>query len=711
MSRNRLILNGKAVPLPPDAEIAITYQARDIRNLASFDGAYAETLVLPDTSEVRAALEHSELVTSATDTPYKLLPASLESGFNTVLQGVAGHTEVNEGFSIDLNGLNADWFESIRDKNLQELALSEFDHAYNPTNVAAANTHLLSRGYLYPLANYGYWTNRYLDGTNQHFTELFPAVYVKTLLEKMAGSYTLTGSLLTDPRFTKMVVPFTNGRLRYRESYRQQYNLTSKTSINRTYTSPLRVQFDNATPAGYWANNGEYVTPVNGWYKVKAVIKLSVQCHPDVVNTLRISHKDIHGAVHELTTAEVRNGDNQQITLEINTHLLNPAEKLYVFYNVGYGEGQPNNTQMHTGSTFEVELQNAVAPYGQMHLDANLPDLSQEDLVMTVCNLFNVLIQTDPIQKVVRLDLLEDIKSKPVVDWSGKIDWTVKPRTTFALADYAQKNIIGFEPLEYPDSFGQERQDIAIIPIANERLEAENELYISPFTSTEERPAFRNTVSLPYIPMVTVKVDSFGLWRDWVEYSAVDHVYWGGNYWKGLTTNTNLMPGYGSTDWEIVSIDDVLEFGGATPRLLLVEPRGTGRSVPVGENAIGGTHTLLNTQAVFNKPDGSGINAEAMRYAYHGITAKMLTQTRLLTLDVRLKLPDVNQLDFLRPVMLNIPAKNLEGLFYLNKVSQFNPDNNASTEVELVRLYGLPLATASSALHLEYSEEYSDEYN
>lgn len=709
----RLILNGKVLPLPPDTELAITYQAHDVRKLGSRDGAYAETIELPDTNEVRAAVENSHLVTSATKTPYRLLPASLEYKQNAVLTGVAGHTEAGAGFTFEVNGLNADWFERIAGKNLQDIDLSDLDHAYTPANVAAANTHDPERGYVYPLANYGFWDFRYLDGTNQHFTELFPAVYVAELLKRMAAPYTLSGSLLTDARFRKMALAFTGGQMKYRAAYVEQFTGKAATNISRYYDrNPVRIKFQTFTGSGLWGSNSEYLTPQNGCYHVKATVNISVTASEGLVNTIELVYIDTTGTALILATQEVRNGENQTVTLEASTNLLNPGEQLYLAYDpiLSDPNSTTNNTQILPGSTFEVSLENTVAPYGQVHLDANLPDMSQEDLVLTICNMFNVLIQTDPIRKIVRLDLLEDLRRRPVVDWSNKIDWSQRPRVAFALPDYAQRNVLGYEPLEYPDSFGNEQQDITEITVDNERLGREGELYISPFTSTQMRPAFRGNLLLPYIPMVTVKVSSFGLWRRWVKYSEVDYVYWGGNYWKGKDYSTNLMPGYYSDYWEIVPIDEVLEFSEATPRLIMVEPRGTGKSIPVGENAIGGTHTLLNTQAVFEKADGSGLNAEALRLSYYGITEAMLKDTRILTLRMRLKLPDINQLDFLRPVMLNVPTRNLEGLFYLNKVIQFNPEHAGSTEVELVRVYGLPLATTESA-HLEYSEEYSEEYN
>ena len=254
------------------------------------------------------------------------------------------------------------------------------------------------------------------------------------------------------------------------------------------------------------------------------------------------------------------------------------------------------------------------------------------------------------------------------------------------------------------------------ITVDNERLEPEKEIFISPFTSTEVLPAFRNKQLMPYIPRVRVKVNSLGLWRSVVPNNVDDFVYWGGNYWKSKTSNLNKLPGNATaSDWEAVPADDVLEIKEAKPRLMLVESRGANNFINVGENALGGTFNPLNVQGIYSKPNGSGINAEALKIAYHGITERLLTKTRFLNLKIRLSLPDISQLDFLRPVKLFIPERNLEGMFYLNKVSQFNPVNNESTEVELVRIYGMPVKTTPITTvttgHFEYSYEHSNEFN
>lgn len=719
MSRTRLILNGVAVPLPPDTEIAVTYQAHDIRNIGSRDGAYAETFELPDTAEVRAALGHSNLINSDTYAPYSLIPATLEQDYNTVLTGNAMHTEAGEGFFFEFTGLNADIFERIKGKSLQDIDLSDLDHQYSNLNVTGANTHDAARGYLYPLINYGYWNTRYLDPTNQYFAELYPAVYVSTLLERMAAPYTLAGSLLTDPRFAKLVVPFTNETFRYRESYAEQFTATGSMTGPNYYTKFAKIITFNTyaqnTP-GLWVG-GKYIVSQRGRYHLKATLNMDMSAPAGKINEIYFSWRDVaNNDVHEFQAVEVQAGDNQTITVEVDTGVIPAGDELYLWWFPGGPPSTQNNVYFNAGSTIEITLINEVVPYGITQLDANLPDIPQEELLLTICNMFNVIIQTDTPRKVIRMDLLRDIKNKPGLDWSDKIDFSTKPKHVFTLADYAQNNILGYEAIEEGYGEGVTEQDLTIITVDNERLELEKETYISPFTATYLRPAFRGSQLLPYIPVVAQQVLSFGIWRASINYGVPDYVFYGGDYYKALRPTIGDTPTVSPDDWEQVPQSEVFQFSECTPRLLVVETRSGGLgTIPVGDPGVGGTFSNLNTHGIFEKSNGAGINAEAMRTGFHWITEKMLQDARLLTLKMRLTLSDISQLDFMRPITLNVPQKGIEGAFYLNKVSQFNPTNAASTEVELVRLYGFPVVTAVATEeptgNLEYSEEYSEEYN
>lgn len=705
----RLILNGKVVPLPAETKIAITYQARDIRNVATHDGAYAETITLPFTHAIQRALENSDLLTSTTKTPYRLLPVAIEQDYNSVLTGVAGHTEVNEGFVLDINGNNADFFNELKGKNLTDLDLSDLDHVWDNDTVGNSNSHDPARGFIYPLINYGKLTDRYLAKGNVRFDELYPAVYASTLLERMAEGYTLAGSLLNDLRFQRLIVPFTNDYFVYRESYRAERDTKAVSTVAVQYlpgSSALQLDTVVYDPLGLLNATEQYVVPQLGNYQVKVSFIIDVNFTGIAATDFLIRVIRAAGGVEVWHTTSLQKGHNQKVEVDITLLNLRPGD--VIAFSI-FPPTTTFNTFIKAGASVEVKLQNVVFPENPVHLEANLPDISQEDMVLTILNMFNVLVQTDPIRKIVRLDLLEDLKLKQPVDWSNKIDWTKRPRINYDFGDYAKNNYIGYEPIEEKDSTGNDIQDIANLPIDNDRLELSADLYISPFASTVNWISFQGRLPLPYIPLFKQDVLSFWHWSPTRTFQTEDWVFWNHDYWMAKRPNTNVPPSNATPDdWEKTGRERVFPSLSAKPRLLLVENMAT--PVYVGEDYQPGSTYPLYVTAAFEKSNGGGINAEAMVQNFHGVTKRMLDDTHILSVDVRLRLPDINQLDHLRPVMLNVPNKNLEGLFYLNKVSQFDPENNGSTEVELVRLYGLPLYTSGDA-HKEYSSEYGSEYN
>lgn len=720
MSVTVLELDGIDIPLPDDSEIAINYRANDIRNAGSRDGSYAESFTLPDTNLVRRALGNSQFVTSGTKAPYSLLSAKLKQRGNAILTGYAGHTEVNEGFSVDVDGGNADLFAIVKGKKLSDIDLSDLDHTWDITNVVAANTHNASRGYLYPLINYGMWTERDLFNGNVHFSELRPAVYVHTLIERMIAPYTLSGSLLSDLKYRKLVVPFTNDLFKYRESFIADKHAKAKLTfdIDLQADRPIGGAMPTNTiledPSSLWVQEGAlpysnvFKVPEYGSYQVDAQVLFSTEPYDDVeMGTISkfeilLYRRRPGESSEQLYYAGFSTGHNQRAVIDFKVENCRPDDLIYVWIvppQLSYAD------YILSGSTFEVTMLEDAKPGGPVHLDANLPDVSQEDLLMAVFNMFNVLEQASPVQGVLRLDSLERIKFQQPIDWSRKIDWMRKPTTVFALGEYGQRNYLSYAENEATDDNGEPLTDAMVFEVDNLRLEPEQEIFTSEFTFTQTLPAFKGQTDLPFIPLFKQVQISFWLWQPGKEFFTGQHVYHNGDYWEALRNNTDVGPALAADeDWKKVTQAAIFEREEATPRMLLLENMPT--PVYIGEH-----HHVSSTYPIYTQGTFTGLESDTLQAEYHGITEKMLQDSRILTLNVRLNITDINGLDFLRPVMLNLPHKNLQGMFYLNGVNQYMPGKNQSTEVELVRIYGMPLVATSEGEHTEFSNEFSSEFN
>lgn len=715
MSITVLELDGVDIPLPDDSEIAVNYRANDIRNFGSRDGSYAESFTLPDTNVVRRALGNSQFITSGTKAPYRLLTAKLKQRGNAILTGYAGHTEVNEGFSIDVDGGNADLFAIVKGKKLSEIDLSDLDHTWNIDNVVAANSHSTTRGYVYPLINYGKFTHRELFNGNVHFNELRPAVYVHTLIERMIAPYTLTGSLLANPKYRKLVVPCTNPYLKYRESFiADKYTKAETTEDTALPDDPLQaIHLKTDTIASDALNLLEpiagasdayaFIVPIPGNYQLKADVLFS-SIFGGTGTSFDVYAWRLRGVDTErLVFESYPSGAGQKMSIDFKIENCLPGDSIYIMVHPPLIS---NGNAILKGSYFEVQLLDEAKPGGPMHLEANLPDMSQEDLLLAVFNMFNVLEQASPVQTVLRLDSLEQIKYQKPVDWSRKIDWLQQPKTVFALGEYGQRNYLSYAENEATDDAGEPLTDAMVFEIDNQRLSPEEEIFTSEFTFTQTLPAFNGQTDLAYIPVYNQAQITFGLWQPGKQYFTGQHVYHLTDFYEALVNNMGIGPaGVSNATWQKVISTVVFEQQEATPRLLLLETRAT--PIYIGEH-----HDTASTYPVYTQGTFSGLESATLQAEYHGITEKMLQDSRILTLKARLNIADINGLDFLRPVMLNIPHKNLQGMFYLNGVNQYMPGKNQSTEVELVRIYGMPLVAASTTGHTEFSEEFnSEEFN
>ena len=85
-----------------------------------------------------------------------------------------------------------------------------------------------------------------------------------------------------------------------------------------------------------------------------------------------------------------------------------------------------------------------------------------------------------------------------------------------------------------------------------------------------------------------------------------------------------------------------------------------------------------------------GFGFDTLLSVYHEGLRRALDPARLITVPMRLTPLDIANLDFTRPVRLNIPHVpgygQLSGLFYLNDVDQYKPGSREATPVTLLAM-------------------------
>jgi hypothetical protein len=269
-----------------------------------------------------------------------------------------------------------------------------------------------------------------------------------------------------------------------------------------------------------------------------------------------------------------------------------------------------------------------------------LPDITQADYVKNYCQMFGLLIVYNSLNNEVRFIRMDKILANigSALDWSGKIDLIEDAEIIFGNDYYAQKNLYKYsEPNDGSNNGVIPIGTTGNLQIANENLESEKEILTLDYSWTQH--AENRLLDINHIPIITAANSS-----------------------------------------------DYLE---ADARILFLEKKTSAELDPVGgltyndgvESEAVTTDIPLTwfIQLLKEKNLGFGDNLLAENYQFiNGI----ISNSKTLTLNLRLTASDINQLDFTIPVFLS----QYESYFYINKIQGYAPGANESTIVELVKL-------------------------
>lgn len=560
-----LTLLGFPVDLPPDAQVALSYRANDLRTLDSREAPFSETFTLPFTAQNVAVLGSPHSLDSGTTTPYRLLPAVLTSPGGTVLlDGFGILARSHEGYDLTLTDALGGLFASVGDRTLQDLDLRHLDHALSLASVAAARNHTAADGYVYALADDGRLTRRD-PAVGVLYYELPACVYYDALVRAMllpplppvgsaAGGfpytfpfalgppvgyvapvnplagYHLTGSLLAEDRYQRAVVLPAGPYPRVRALELAYTTATGRVVTARVYPGQasgyfIALQFPQLTqdPGGRFFAGIDYIPPP---YTCDLTVHISLRAtvrhapgQPVAGDFVALHLQDATKTTGDANSLAGRYDARRiyqgainaqptdiscdyEVTLAVLTPDGLPRIALYLFADVGA------EVTILPGSSLRFSPAPRTYAGGPVHLDAGLPAMKQADLLKGIFNQCNVLVQTDAVLKTIRFDLLNDLERNRnrAVDWSDKLDLTRRPRLAYALGDYAQANALAYAdaPKEYAQQLGTTDLDNAgggLLYVANATLPARATAYQAPVLLPQPHPALGG-LSLIWRPLL-----------------------------------------------------------------------------------------------------------------------------------------------------------------------------------------------------------------
>lgn len=194
-------------------------------------------------------------------------------------------------------GKFANMFQDLGDLKLTDLDLSDFNHAWNRTNIENSwATSIIKNGttyvnfsggnpngagYVYPLIDMGNSVGQQ-EIAYPIQTAMFPAVYMKQVVDSIfaQSGYRYESNFFNSTRFKRLIVPFCGGQFRMTEAEVEDRNFEmtnssdlTYTSLNSTFSNPFKIGFNTNTndtnPSGVNTTNHEWVCPtgLNGKYR------------------------------------------------------------------------------------------------------------------------------------------------------------------------------------------------------------------------------------------------------------------------------------------------------------------------------------------------------------------------------------------------------------------------------------------------------------
>jgi hypothetical protein len=272
----RLFIEGRQVDLSENEVLQVTREIADIREPAQRSSDWSRTFRIPGTSANNKLFGHifdvnQEQLNNGTQFAPDFNPNKKAAALVTVdeVEQVRGYVRLlninvtRKGqieYEVSVHGLAADLFAKIRNLQLSDIDLSEFNHTLNRTNIQASWNFTPASGYVYPMID----RNR----TDVPFAmvwrvqDFYPAVFAKTLVDKIftsAGFAYTSDSFFNTALFKKLVIP-SPGVPQINEAVVTSRKARAKRNADAVYAEGSTIVFNDDSSGGYYDNGGNFDT-------------------------------------------------------------------------------------------------------------------------------------------------------------------------------------------------------------------------------------------------------------------------------------------------------------------------------------------------------------------------------------------------------------------------------------------------------------------
>jgi hypothetical protein len=275
----KIILETGVLDVSEKTNFPITFNVGDIRDLSARKGTFSKTITLEGTKNNHELLGHYYDVNIQagsfninTLTRCQVIQDGVPILDDALLQLVsvnksqytnAYEEEVN--YTVLIKDSRAEFFSAITNANLDDLDFSDLNHAFSSTDIAATFNNTVADGYKYVMP--------VCTGTNVYQANEFkPAIYAQTYFDRIfaVAGFTYTWAGLTDAHFDKLLIPY-NGDVNNFDytDYKVEATNTWTTSyvqgtgVNYTFQEDIDSGWTEIvdTQSLFNPTNGEYSSP------------------------------------------------------------------------------------------------------------------------------------------------------------------------------------------------------------------------------------------------------------------------------------------------------------------------------------------------------------------------------------------------------------------------------------------------------------------
>lgn len=697
-----LYIDGQKVDLYDEELIATSYAVNKIAELVDIQATFSNQFTVPATANNNKIFGFSNDIGSTSNQPYKVLKAEyIQNGIDVLVQGAAiiDSNNVDE-YSIEVYAGLFDFFTQLGDKTLADIDFSSFDFILNAANIDTINQ---SGGALsYPLVNFGQLDNGIQAGKID-IRYIEPAFKISWLMDSIfsATTWGKRGEIFTSPKYTGLSMLLTGDPIINSDDVNTSrsfkvgtrgFIIPSPDNGNFGYNLLGDNFFDVLTEGDEYDSTAGWLDKTHGgsWRftpKSQCIVQVNLNLYqfggggPIIIT--KGSLPNVNGGYRPVWTSQ---GLTPGILVALSSIpiVVQAGETLFIssytsadfapqqYFHNGAIEGDPS-----TLSTIEFLVTNSSSVDAPVVFNGKIDDMKQVDFVRNICNIFGIILQPDDENLQVVFKQFKQIRlDNKVVDWSKKLDLSVKPTISFHPDGYFQNNFMRWIQADTRGVIGD-----SSFPIGDLTLPISGDLFTLDFAS-----ALQNPEILPGIMGIKIQRYDKTVADPYVNdkaYDESDLVTYGGIIWIMINSNpqTGITPGTNNAVWQAYS--DQFTFSTSTdPHMVYT------RTVPVagGITLIDGANSpvSISTMPVAWFSDGNqefSLDFATLQANEWNAFIEMMNQYKLLMANFILTEQDIAVLDFFVMPYVEYYGER----FYLNTVDEFM-DSTQSTSCTLARI-------------------------